>query len=81
MVLIWSAANIFLIYFFSPETFAPIILTNKAKALRKRGNENAVSEHEIKMAGKSVSQTIIISSKRVFLMLIFEPILLLLCIW
>lgn len=81
MISIWSGFNLVTVYFFSPETFAPIILTQRAKAQRKAGDLNAISEHEIKMSGKSVIQTIRLSAAKVFLLLSLEPILSLLCVW
>ncbi|KDN52663.1 MFS general substrate transporter [Tilletiaria anomala UBC 951] len=82
VIAIWSAIQWVLILMFLPETYAPMILTQRARALRKEtGNDLWRSEHECKNADRSLCQTLAVSVMRVPQLLVLEPMLLLLCLW
>jgi hypothetical protein len=68
--------------FGAPETYAPTLLTQKAKRVRaSTGDQGYYAKHEQDLAGKSLSKTVLISGTRVFSLLVLEPMLLLLCVW
>ena len=79
-MLIWSAVMLALIVAFVPETYHPVLLREKAIRLRKEtGNEKW--QAPIEKMQRSIAQTIIRSCYRPFLLLIFEPMCLNLCIF
>ncbi|EPQ30350.1 uncharacterized protein PFL1_01876 [Pseudozyma flocculosa PF-1] len=79
---IWSACTLVAIYFFAPETYAPIILAKRARRLRKQtGDDKLYAQHERNIGQKSVVRTIATSCTRPFELLINEYMLALLCIW
>lgn len=81
VIIIWSFVQLIFIIF-TPETFAPHLLINKARKLRKKTGDNSYyAQHERSLAEKSLSKTLAISSSRVFLLLALEPMLFLLCFW
>ncbi|EST05577.1 Major facilitator superfamily [Kalmanozyma brasiliensis GHG001] len=79
---IWSSVMLAILFFFGPETYAPALLTSRAKRLRKEtGNQELYAEHEHVIAGKSLVKTIVTSTTRPFELLVKEVMLLLLCLW
>jgi hypothetical protein len=61
-----------LIVLFVPETYHPVVLKKKAQKLRKEtGNDKYMAPIEI--LNKSILKTILISIKRPFQLLLFEP--------
>lgn len=65
-----------------PETFAPKILMSRARELRKTsGNLDLYTTHEKRLQESDFKRTLVATLKRVPMLLIFEPMLLLLCIW
>jgi Major Facilitator Superfamily len=81
-ITIWSAITWLLIFLFVPETFHPMILTKRARKIRKEtGDESYKSQHEINYADKTIRQTLWLSSLRVPQLLALEPMLFLLCLW
>ncbi|KAL9935367.1 hypothetical protein V8E36_005715 [Tilletia maclaganii] len=84
VILIWSGVTWVLLYFFAPETFAPIILCQTAQKYReekKDGSDRWWAKHERVVASKSISQSITSNCTKVFKLLALEPMLLALCIW
>lgn len=79
---IWSAVMLAILILFGPETYAPALLTSRAKRLRKEtGNQQLYAEHEHVIAEKSLVMTIVTSTTRPFQLLVREVMLLLLCLW
>ncbi|SPO25355.1 related to multidrug resistant protein [Ustilago trichophora] len=79
---IWSAVMLVILIFFGPESYAPVLLANKAKRMRSEtGNQQLYAEHERVVAEKSLARTILTSSTRPFQLLVREAMLLLLCLW
>ncbi len=67
---------------FGPESYAPVLLAKKAKRLRTETSNDALyAEHEHTVANKSLTRSILISTKRPFQLLAREVMLLLLCLW
>lgn len=66
--------------FIVPETYAPLLLKAKAKRLRKERNDDRYYA-PIERSSKSIVQTIFLSCKRPMQMLVYEPMLTLLCIY
>lgn len=63
-----------------PETYGPLLLQKKAGRLRKQtGNDQYYAP--IERSTKTLAHTILLSCERPFQMLIFEPMLTLLCIY
>lgn len=82
VIIIWSFVQLILVIALAPETFAPHLLINKARKIRKEtGDDSFYTQHERELAEKSLTKTIAISSSRVFLLLALEPMLFLLCLW
>lgn len=80
--IIWSFVQLVLIVFLAPETFGPKILTKRARKMRKEtGNQDLYSAHEQVQRQKSFVGSLKTNLSRVPLLLIYEPMLLLLCIW
>ena len=80
VLLIWSGAMLVLITVFVPETYHPVLLRRKAQKLREEtGNESWKAPIEIH--DRSIAQTVIRSIYRPFLLLIFEPMCLNLCVF
>ncbi|PWN32616.1 MFS general substrate transporter [Meira miltonrushii] len=81
VIIIWSFVQLILVAF-TPETFPPQLLIQKARRIRKEtGNNSYYAQHERDLAAKSLVKTIAVSGSRVFLLLALEPMLLLLCLW
>ena len=65
---------------FLPETYAPVILKQRAKKLRKEtGNPNIVAPRDLDE--RSMKQTLAINLSRPFYMLVREPIVLFTCLY
>ncbi|KAK7978502.1 multidrug resistant protein [Apiospora saccharicola] len=78
--IIWAFVLLVAIVFFTPETFHPVKLREKARALRKEtGDERWKAPMEKKT--KSVARAIGISLLRPFQLLIWEPMCLCLCLF
>jgi hypothetical protein len=76
--MIWAGVQLALIVLFVPETYQPVVLKKKAGLLRKEtGNEKYMAPIEI--LDKSISKTILLSIKRPFQLLFFEPMVRLPC--
>lgn len=69
-----------LLFAIVPETYEPICLKNKAKRLRKQRNDDRYYAPAEK-SKKSLLKTIFLSCKRPMQMLMYEPMLTLLCIY
>ncbi|KAF2453723.1 major facilitator superfamily domain-containing protein [Lineolata rhizophorae] len=78
-LLIWAGVELALLFCLVPETYAPVILVQKAKKLRtETGNEKwhaPLERHE-----RSIARTVLVSCYRPFQLLFFEPMCLNLCI-
>ncbi|KAM0252872.1 hypothetical protein ACHAQJ_007502 [Trichoderma viride] len=80
VLLIWAGVMFFAIAFIVPETYHPILLRNKARQMRKEtGDDRWLAPTE--KVQKTVTQAIVISLQRPFQLLMFEPILLFLCLF
>jgi len=78
VLIIWSFCMLVLIFFFVPETFHPLLLKYKAIKLRKTTNDPRYHA-AIEKIQRSITMTVAWSCLRPFQLLIFEPMLLLLC--
>lgn len=82
VITIWSFFVWIALLFGAPETFAPTLLSKKARKMRRdTGDEALYSQHQIDIADKSLIATIAVTGSRVFLLLVLEPMLFLLCLW
>jgi len=69
--MMWAGVNWLLLFFFVPETYAPVLLRRKARKLRKEtGNERFRAP--IEMMNKSVTKTVMWSCVRPFQLLVLE---------
>lgn len=79
VLLIWAGVNWLLIFFFVPETYAPVLLRRKARKLREdTGDERWKAP--IEMMNRSVGKTVAWSCVRPFQLLFLEPMCLNLCL-
>ncbi|KAI9732441.1 MAG: hypothetical protein M1834_001649 [Cirrosporium novae-zelandiae] len=70
----------FIPFFFLPETFGPVILQRRARAMRMAGEKNDVyAPIELEKKGPKEMLTIILA--RPLIMLVFEPIVLFTCLY
>jgi len=80
VILIWSGAMLALVALLVPETYHPVLLRNKARRIRKdTGDERWQAPIEI--MDRSITQTIVRSIYRPFLLLTLEPMCLNLCLF
>lgn len=80
VLLIWSGVNLCMIALFVPESYHPVLLRNKARKLRKEtGDERWKAPME--KTNKSIPKTIAYSLLRPAQLLIFEPMVLNLCLF
>ncbi|KAF6813831.1 major facilitator superfamily transporter [Colletotrichum sojae] len=80
VMIIWAFALLVAIVVFVPETYHPIVLRNKARKIRKEtGDERWKAP--VEKSTKSVAKTIGLSLMRPFQLLIYEPMVLNLCIF
>lgn len=75
-LMIWIGVLMVLFYFFSPETYAPLLLRRKNERLRRQGG----LEVDEKLQPQGLGRTILISCTRPFKLLVLEYMLLSLCI-
>ena len=80
MLIIWAAVMLALIAAFVPETYTPVLLRRKAVNLRKSTGEDQWRA-PIEAMDRSITQTVIRSCYRPFLLLILEPMCLNLCLY
>ncbi|CAK4031247.1 efflux pump atB-like [Lecanosticta acicola] len=79
VLLIWAGVQFAMIFFFVPETYAPVLLRRKAVKLRKdTGDERWKAPIEI--MDRSVARTVLWSCIRPFQLLVLEPMCLNLCL-
>jgi len=79
VLLIWTGVQLVLISIIIPETYVPVKLRQKAQHLRKStGNDKWKAPIEIMT--RSLTKTVLYSCLRPFQLLIFEPMVLLLCL-
>ncbi|RYP70139.1 hypothetical protein DL771_005651 [Monosporascus sp. 5C6A] len=79
-MLIWSFVLYVLIIFFAPETYHPIKLREKARALRKDTGDDRWKA-PMEKSTESIPRKVGLSLLRPFQLLIFEPMCLLLCVF
>lgn len=79
-MLIWSGAMLGSIVLLVPETYHPVLLKRKAQKMRLETNEERWKAPMEEMH-KSIPVTIALSLKRPFQLLIFEPMVLNLCLF
>ncbi|KAK8086134.1 multidrug resistance protein [Apiospora phragmitis] len=80
VLIIWAFVIMVAIVFFTPETFHPVKLREKARALRKEtGDERWKAPMEMKE--KAVAKAIGLSLLRPFQLLVWEPMCLCLCLF
>ncbi|KAG8532732.1 uncharacterized protein KY384_002609 [Bacidia gigantensis] len=80
VLIIWSAIMLALIVSFVPETYPPVLLREKAIQLRKASGDERWKA-PIEVMERSITQTVITSCYRPFLLLVFEPMCLNLCLF
>ena len=80
MLIIWSAVMLGLITLGVPETYHPVLLRHKAAKLRKETGDMRWKA-PIEVMQRSISQTILRSCYRPFLLLTLEPMVLNLCLF
>ncbi|KAJ2901384.1 Efflux pump atB [Zalerion maritima] len=80
VLLIWAALLLVAIFFFVPETYHPVVLMNKARAFRKSTGDSRWKA-PMEKTNKSIVRTIGRSLLRPIQMLVFESMVLLLCIY
>ncbi|KAK9242486.1 major facilitator superfamily domain-containing protein [Lipomyces tetrasporus] len=82
VVIMWTGVMLVLVTLFVPETFAPVLLTRKARRIRQEtGNEMIRSPAEEQNANRTLRQALIFSIKRPFDLIIYEPMVLTMCIY
>lgn len=80
--IIWTFCQLLAVAFLSPETYAPKLLTLRARKLRKEtGNEKLYSQQEQAVKDMNFKRQMVMFITRVPMLLALEPMLLLLCIW
>lgn len=80
MLIIWSAVMLGLIFVCVPETYHPVLLRHKAAKLRKDTGDDRWKA-PIEVMQRSITQTILRSCYRPFLLLTLEPMVLNLCLF
>jgi MFS family permease len=81
VMLIWSGI-LSVVFIFVPETYHPVLLSQKAAAVRKStGNELYYSASERARASRPLSKVLVESLYRPFQLLFLEPMCTLLCIY
>ena len=80
MLLMWAGTQLLMIVLFMPETYHPVILRRKAAKRRTETGEEKWKA-PIERMDRSISQTVISSCYRPFLLLALEPMCLNLCIF
>jgi len=80
VLIIWAGINLIMIVLFVPETYHPVLLRNKARKLRKDTGEERWKA-PMENTNKSIPKTIAYSLLRPFQLLIFEPMVLNLCLF
>ena len=78
-VLKWSGVLWLLIFFFVPETYAPVLLRRKAIKLRKETGDDRWKA-PIEIMDRSLTKTVMWSCIRPFQLLVFEILTLQLCL-
>ncbi|KAI0596970.1 major facilitator superfamily transporter [Biscogniauxia sp. FL1348] len=82
VLIIWAFSLLVMIVLFAPETYHPILLREKARAIRKEtGDDRWQSPMEKHAQNKSIARTMGYALLRPFQLLMFEPMCLLLCIF
>ncbi|XHG01982.1 hypothetical protein AWENTII_005347 [Aspergillus wentii] len=79
-LLIWAFTQWLLIFFFVPETYHPVLLRKEAQKLRAETGDERYHAPIEKM-DRSITQTILRSCWRPFLLLALEPMCLCLCLF
>ncbi|KAK9452519.1 major facilitator superfamily domain-containing protein [Dipodascopsis uninucleata] len=80
VMIIWTGIMLFLIIFFVPETFRPVLLRWKARRLRKEtGDQEYIAP--IDQTNRTLVGELIFSIKRPFLLLLFDPMVFCLCLY
>ena len=80
--IIASGVSLTIIIFTVPETYRPILLIKKAKRLRKEtGDDNYYAPLEVARKETSLLSAMILSSRRPFGLLIFDPMAAVLCFY
>ncbi|CUS10762.1 unnamed protein product [Tuber aestivum] len=80
VLMIWSVVMLASLYIFVPETYHPVLLRDRAVSLRKSTGDPRYRAPLEKMS-RSIAHTVLRSCTRPFELLLFEPMLLLLCIF
>ena len=80
MLLIWAGAQLLMIILFIPETYHPVVLRRKAIRKRRETGDDRWKA-PIEWLDRSITQTVIRSCYRPFLLLTLEPMCLNLCIF
>lgn len=78
VLVIWSGFTLASLYFFVPETYHPVLLRQRATAIRQSTGDPRYRA-PIEKLNRSITRTVISSCKRPFQLLVFEPMVSLLC--
>ncbi|KAK9312789.1 major facilitator superfamily domain-containing protein [Lipomyces starkeyi] len=82
VIIMWTGVMLVLVILLVPETFAPVILTRKARRIRKEtANEMIRSLAEQQNENRTIRQALMFSIKRPFELIIFEPMVLTMCVY
>ncbi|GMM54021.1 Yhk8 protein [Maudiozyma humilis] len=80
--IITSGVCLILIVFTVPETYPPMLLINKAKRLRQEtGDDRYRAPLEVIRSETSIASAMVLSSKRPFTLLLFDPMMGVLCFY
>lgn len=80
-ITIWSFIDLVLLIVFAPETYAPVILAKKAKERLDNNEAPALQQAKQQPEHHSLLGNIISNSQKIPLLLLYEPMLTILCIW
>jgi MFS family permease len=72
VLMLWAGVQLMLIILLVPETYHPVLLRNKARALRKETGEKRWKA-PIEIMDRSITKTVALSCKRPFELLFLEP--------
>jgi len=81
VIMIWSGVMLASLFFLVPETYHPVLLRNRARKLREGEGGDPRWWARLERMDRSVTETIVKSCGRPWLLLVWEPMLLLLCIF
>ncbi|RPB20900.1 MFS general substrate transporter [Terfezia boudieri ATCC MYA-4762] len=81
VIIIWSGVMLASLFFLVPETYHPVLLRNRARKLREGKGGDPRWWARLERMDRSVTETIVKSCAWPWLLLVWEPMVLLLCIF